>query len=77
MQTPSRSIASHFSDMSKKHTPKPFPSILESQKHYSFPQPNGHHHKIKNKNLTSSSRGAWYRIHPFRKHALPKKDDQI
>ena len=36
--------------MSKKPTPKTFPSRLESQKHYSRPQPNDHDHKIKTKN---------------------------
>ena len=36
--------------MSKKSTPKTFPSRLESQKHYSRPQPNDQDHKIKTKN---------------------------
>ena len=50
MQTPSDGIGSHFSGMSKKPTPKTFPSRFESQKYYSRPQPNDQDHKIKTKN---------------------------
>ena len=44
--------------MSKKPTPKTFPSRLESQKHYLRPQPNDQDYKIKTKNKNKNLQAA-------------------